>query len=773
MNKISEEGLFANYSIDVILDDEEKEYTYSIFANDTLGNSRVSEEFSFNATWDCSWIVNPTKLESTIGFQERKSLGNITIINTGDEDYNNECLLDFSLDTKDFSTNYRRLKDVNFRFQDSLREISFSETEFSIKFGESKTIEIEAGFPFTDSNLIENPKIVIESNLVDTVTNSSTREVLAPMVVAPNVALYQEIVNPSTNTLIIPLRENVINLDSYIQNIGGDGSEENTAFNVSSEWDFNENISGLVSGNQKSFYSNLSSNDLQWNNITIDLSKSNLESNAPLTTEEYKFSFISSGFDKYFDFISGGNEDNLFINSIKLVFQCEGIDTDGICPSSCNYETDSACVKPTENPNAGSGGGGGGGSSSSGKQEISEAQFELVNGEISEFQLPIKNKYPEPLTNLKISVTGINSEFIEFPSTIDLIPGNGEVNLTVKITAPAYFQEGNYSLRFRIDGFVQSNTTKSPYSESKLVTLYILDMSRETASSLVEEASNMLEELTNLNLYTKDLEVLLTQLNNNFNLTEFSKLKTNYETFKSSYDSAKESLTILEELRQGIQEAERNGINVFESKKLMLLGEQAMNRGAYQLALERLKEAKLTFAIETKGEFNLLYTIKNNPLESLGILMATLIITTSGTLITRRTLLKRRLKLLKQEQLLLLDLMKIVQRETFELNHMSMEEYISAMNQYEERLQQSVEKEVMTETQLAQLGRVKGKKKALIQEKDRLIDLVRDIQTKYLIKGEMETRIYKNTMKSYTKRLTEVEEALVFLETKEYLRGKR
>ncbi len=195
-----------------------------------------------------------------------------------------------------------------------------------------------------------------------------------------------------------------------------------------------------------------------------------------------------------------------------------------------------------------------------------------------------------------------------------------------------------------------------------------------------------------------------------------------------------------------------------------------MNRGAFIQALDRFKESKLTYAAETKGEFNLYYYVKNNPLDSLGILIGASLVGYAGNMATKYKILTRRLKLLKQEQALLLGLMKIVQRECFELAHMSMDEYASAMAQYESRLQKSVELEVRTETQLAHLGRARGKKKALVQEKERLYDLVRAIQTKYLIKGEMETRIYENMMKSYSRRFTEVEEELVFLEAKEFLR---
>ncbi|MEM4719803.1 MAG: hypothetical protein QXG18_03005, partial [Candidatus Pacearchaeota archaeon] len=97
-------------------------------------------------------------------------------------------------------------------------------------------------------------------------------------------------------------------------------------------------------------------------------------------------------------------------------------------------------------------------------------------------------------------------------------------------------------------------------------------------------------------------------------------------------------------------------------------------------------------------------------------------------------------------------------------------EYQVAMAQYEQRLSQCVEEEIRTETSLAHLGKYKGKKKALTQEKERLTDLIKKTQERYLVKGDMDTRVYYSMLKSYTKRLGEVEEELASIEIKQMLR---
>jgi len=131
---------------------------------------------------------------------------------------------------------------------------------------------------------------------------------------------------------------------------------------------------------------------------------------------------------------------------------------------------------------------------------------------------------------------------------------------------------------------------------------------------------------------------------------------------------------------------------------------------------------------------------------------------------------KRKLRLLAEEEKLLLELMKVLQRDTFEKNSMSMDEYLLAMTQYEKRLGETVEDKIRIETKLSNLMKIKGKKLALKEESKRITDLIKKLQDDYMNKGKIETRIYKNMSESYTKRLTDVEEELTFLDAQKVLK---
>ena len=225
----------------------------------------------------------------------------------------------------------------------------------------------------------------------------------------------------------------------------------------------------------------------------------------------------------------------------------------------------------------------------------------------------------------------------------------------------------------------------------------------------------------------------------------------------------------IDELSNLIDEAKKNGIDVFETKKLFSLAQVIFNRGDYELALEKLKEAKLTYALETKGEFNLIYAVKNHPGQTTGILFALILFSIGSTLVVKRSLLIKKIRLLDDEEKLLLQLIQVVQKECFVDNKMSMEEYTEAMDQYEKKLQKAIADKIEAKTKLKNLMNIHGKKQALEEEKQRLVELIKKAQADYLNKGKLETRIYDNMVKSYTSRLSKVESKLNFMEAKQVL----
>ncbi len=752
------------------LPDYEDNITYRIWANDTAGDSSNSSLYIIQSFWDCTWNLSVSSLEEASGFQEDKLLGNFTITNNGDENYLGGCIVEFMTSWGGFSNDYYQSDTI----PGGIKGITFNPSTVTLSAGKNSTMIVTGGFPYTSSALQETPILKIISNFTDTIDGITIRYINATMIVVSGATLFQDIIEPSTSLINIELTNQIINWSSYVRNLGGDGADNNTAYNVSFNWTLPSSLSNKITpGNTTSFYENLSDFSKQYNNLTIEFTKSNLESNAPAVNTPITIYIYSYGYENItgnLSLILDSENSSLLTDSFNVTFLCKS-KADGITISSCGI-LDGDYVAPVATT-PGTGGGASGAGSARNLYEKSESTIELVRGEEQEFKLKIENKLNSFKENIKISVSGVNSEYIQLiPSTISSIEPQSFAEITIKISSPKYFNYGKYLLSFEIKGDIRSNLTRYPFTENKYLTLYIVELSRNSAMDLMSSSEKMILEMNSSGLKVESLISLLNEMNESFSNYDYGTLKLKYGDLKKIYDSALESKKILEELNKGINNSIKRGISVIETQKLVFIAEVAFERGDYILAFERLKEAKLSYALEVKGEFNLIYEIKNNPLQYLGIFISLGIFGFGTSLFTRRILYKKKIRLLNEEEKLLLELMKVVQRDCFEKNKMSMEEYGEAMHQYENKLSETIEDKIRFEAKLANLMKIKGKKNVLNEERKNLVEMMKKLQSQYLKEAKVEIRVYENMMKSYASRLSEVEEKLVFLDAQESLRSK-
>ncbi|KHO54326.1 MAG: parallel beta-helix repeat-containing protein [archaeon GW2011_AR19] len=692
----------------------ESNYSYRIWANDTSGASATSSETNVSVFWDCTWTAT-SDLGSTAGWDENKRIGNIILNNTGDSPHSTGCSLDFRL-TYDLPEG--RIYFDNIYYKPS--------STYTLTPGNNQNISINASF----LSEIKSEDVIISTNELLSRTNVSQRNTTATIV--SNQAgpyLFQKITsNPESVYLGIT----------------------------------------NVSGTYKANFTNITDSDLHYNNINASFS-----SLASMTSGVKTFYIYATGVNKTGNAIQEADGTTLLKKSVNITFLCYAT-SDSVCVTACGSANDPDCVASSSTSStSGGGGGGGGGNRISAVTGKSAAEYELVRGQEQSFELIIENPYLGYLENLEISVKGIRQDLIKIiPTKIEKINAGQSEYLVVEIISPAYFTEGHYDLEFLISGNLITGEEKKPYIGRMNVDLFIIDIPREETESMMEESSKMFEQMNNSNMSLKKISGFYISLQESFEERKFSEVKKSYDEIKKIHGNAFGSLELIEWLQKQIKKAEKNGISVIETKKLLYLGEATFKRGDYESSIKRLEEARLTYAIETKGEFNLFYAVKNNPLDSAGILFAAILFSFSSFLITKYKLYKRKLKNLEEEEKLLLELMKTVQRETFENSHFSMSSYREAMFQYETKLTEVIEDKIETETKLASLFKIRGRERALKGEKEKLYNLVRELQKDYLQKGKIETRVYENMLKIYSTRIVEIEEKLVYIEAKQLLHNK-
>ena len=752
--------LYQWYNASFVLPDYEDNISYRIWTNDTLGSSRTSGIYNLSSNWDCNWTLTPVSAGSFAGWDINKWIFNISINNTGDVLYpSSSCSLSFQT-TYDLTQGRVYLDNSKYKGKQYL----------GMAAGTNQTIEVNTTF----GSEVNSESFVISIEEISTLTVIPQINSSGTLVTTQNGPYIDvEITSPLEEVATYYLTDQTISLNGYITNIMGDNTEGNGSYNVSFNWTL---PAGLINSSGSTYvnHSNLSDKTvLNYNQINITFSDLESMAQGAVTLTLSGYGVNSSG-----QAIVDAINQSVQTDEKTLSFACYNT-SDDVCVASCGFGYDEDCeqvvVTNTVTTGTAGGGSGGGGSSGGGAAIRTDADFELLAGNIESFTFPVCNPYKGTRTSVRVAVSGINAEYVNVVnSELGTIESGECKDLKIKITAPAYFTKGKYLLILDISGHTKGEDgLLQTYTEKKRVTLHIVEVNGVEANKMVNSSLDYLSEMQSRGLNIEDMTKFVKEIETSFNDFEFSDVKSKFEAIEQYYEAALGSQDLLEDLTTKINNAANNGIDVIESRKLLYLAETAFNRGDYVLAYERLQEAQLTYALEVKGEFNLIYSVKNNPVQSLGIILLASAIGLTGSLLIRLKLYKRKFVLLTEEEKLLLELMKVVQRECFENKHMSMEEYGEAMAQYEKRLSETVEDKIRVETRIANLMKLRSKKHALLEERKRLTSLIRELQNDYLNKGKIETRVYENMVRSYTTRLSSVEEEITFIEAQKVLEGTR
>ena len=110
------------------------------------------------------------------------------------------------------------------------------------------------------------------------------------------------------------------------------------------------------------------------------------------------------------------------------------------------------------------------------------------------------------------------------------------------------------------------------------------------------------------------------------------------------------------------------------------------------------------------------------------------------------------------------ELIKVVQNETFAKGLMSMDEYEQSMKHYEKRLSEVIEKLINLENERVHALRFTSKEGKLKMERERIIQMIKELQKSYLSEGKIETKTYELRLLSYERRIGEIDQSLATIE---------
>ncbi|MFT4304145.1 MAG: LamG-like jellyroll fold domain-containing protein, partial [Candidatus Woesearchaeota archaeon] len=804
--------------VSFILPSYEDNITYRFTGVDYEGAVGISEEIVLESFWDCSWHVEPLELEAQTGYFEDKNIGSFTIYNTGDSEYFGGCHINFtqSYIPNSFSSDYISLTSDFDLWSSSMRYLMFSERNVLLTPGDFASITVTLSIPKVPSDVIltESPIITINSNKTDTVSGISVQNISSLVyITVPGEFLYQNeypiksslgSLSVQDEIIQIPLHRQNFTLNASLANIGADNTIENTAYNVSFNWTFpsnfivasstvsysiatqyvvaSETITEIESHTINLFWNNLSNTSRQYNTVTISLNELNLPD---MINETVYLRVTSGGFNQDGDIARNPAMSEVYETIIPIRFICSST-PDGILVQACgSADGDYVAPTPSEEPETWSNPGGGGGSLDFTEPVFltefqrealfqTNSTYELVRGSGEQFQLVVENTFAGPMLNLSLELTGFLSQYIDIYPNYDLnLAVNESTTYNITISAPEYFTDGFYELLFVIRGVINTSRVSenrshfrySPIQEQRNIELFIVPISREKAESLILKSNETVNKLLSSGFNTIKLNPLLRELSGYLRDRDYSSIIRVESLIQDQYNYAIKSSELLHSVNESMHRAYSRGLSTPETERLLLLAHAALNRGEFQLAHERAVDAELSLALETVGKFNVWYFIKNNWVVLLFSFIALLFFTFVFGISLRYFFIQERLKVLNKENHVVLGLIKELQYEFFEQNKISMEEYKETISQYEHRINKITQQIITNETARKNLLKFLGNEvHNLLHEKDRIMNLMKEVQYDYIETKKLDTRAYENRMQTYQERLVEIEERLITIE---------
>ena len=728
----------------------ESNYSFRIWANDTQGDSNISVETNLSVFLDCTWNITPSDLGAVVGWDQNKFISNITLNNSGDAAYSNtNCSLDFRF-------TYDLAEGRIFFNHDSVKP----STSITLAAGNSTNVIVNASF----LSEVKQDSAIITVNEFRARSDTSSRNASLTLVSNQNGPyLYEKVTSYPTS---VSLTAGNMSLNGYIRNLMGSSTLNisNTAYNVTVAWALSGGLTNS-SGNLSTFIDNITDSDLHYYPVTLTFSDL-----ASMSSGIQNITLTLSGYNQSGYSIRDADNNTNINETISITFLCYNI-SDSVYVTACgSLDGDYVASSSSSTTSSGSSGGGsGGGPSASAKTVKSRVDFEIKRGKINNVSIPFTNKNKNAsLMDLKISMRGKLTKYMSLSPSFIASLGPGEsINLIITITSPTFIDLGRQEFDLIIDGKVGSES----YKEQQTVVFEVNDINREEEESLIVLMKTYIEKFNSANFKYDELDKRLKESENALTAFNYHLIQDNYNFIEFAVKTALESKSILDEIQGLVEKAELQSIETPGTKRLLKLALLSLERNEFEQALTRVKEARVTYALEVKGEFaSLRYYLIAYPRKiSFGAIF--FIFFSFATFhLTRLQLLKRKIRYLQDEERILQELMRVVQIETFKEKRMSMEEYRGSMLHYEKRLSDVIGQIITLENKRAHALKFARKETRLLSERARIISLIKQLQKEYLREGKVEAKAYELKLESYNKRIGEIDEDLATLEAKKAMR---
>jgi len=698
---------------------QEGNYSFRVWANDTAGNLNVSNYITRVIELDNTWTRDPVEFASVGGdADEAVHVGNVTINNTGDYD-------------------------LNFTMSSDYTDTFFNQS-FPIQINSGQDAKIEVNATLASVEGVTAVSLKINSTNLSSIPSELNTNF--SLVVTSNAFLSATITTAPTNVT----RGNTMELTAQVDNIGQkNASNVYLFFEIPSEWT-------VTSGDLNISIGVLNIDDIPETN-TIEVS---VPTDAPL------------GFQTIVANTTGENESGTDLGGLGNILG----DSSQIHVDAVVAELGAGGGVGGGDSGGAAGGGLGGGDSGGGPvtrfagTEIIETfeEFRIVRGTSQTIPVKVTNPFTNSvLTDVTLELQGFLSQYVKIsPVLLSNIRFNESQEFKLTIEAPAYLNQSEYELTAVIRGSLRAinptlaGFTRKAFEETRSIKLFIHAVGISDTNSTLSSAHQAIEDMSTAGFPISRVALMYKTALEQFELNNFETAFGLANLILKIKEEAFEADALIKEIQEDIEKSKSRWLDVPETERALTLALKAFEREDFTTALQRAKDAQLTYILETKGRINILWFLKTY---WWAILLGIVVLSLSSFFTYKKlivSIITQRLKNLAKEEISLNSLMEDVQFKYLKEGSISSAEYHGVIGQYESRLNKIHQIRAKLRNKRIGIMRTEQEVENLHREEKEVISIIKKEQKDYLELGKLSRKKFLEKYESDKRRLAEVEEEM-------------
>ncbi|PIN74135.1 hypothetical protein COV20_00795 [Candidatus Woesearchaeota archaeon CG10_big_fil_rev_8_21_14_0_10_45_16] len=346
------------------------------------------------------------------------------------------------------------------------------------------------------------------------------------------------------------------------------------------------------------------------------------------------------------------------------------------------------------------------------------------------------------------------------------------LNYSLDVYAPSYLTQKDYQVDLQIESTLtplnatQAGFTQKVITELRTLLFKIQGADAELAQSKLNLAREMVQEMYDASFNAVEVQDLLLQAEAAFEEADYDQVLALGEKITEIYDDAFAAAEIITLVKQQQQDAKDRWLGTPQTDEALGLAQVAFERGDYDTALERAKNAQLVAVLEIKGKVNVIKFVID---WWWALLLAVLVLSGLLYFVYKRSVIftiEHRLKNLTKEEDTLHELLEETQKKYFQEKSLSDQQYQRYVSEYQKRLASIGQIRAKLRNKRVKILKTEQELLSIKKEKDEVEGLLKKNQKDYFIDKKFGSQRFKENEQLHKTRLAEIDKEEAILEEK-------